>query len=470
METISLKDLQADVETALGLWHEPNAAGSPLAYLSCVRLAMSNPLLTRRAHNQVLLNALDALAMSKPQSAQLLRLRFLEKLQVAEVALHLNIVENTYYVRKPIALRHLAEAVFELEQTHRIHRTTLLEQRLLPPTYEVLVGADDGISEVIDHLSRPTAPWLVSLEGLGGIGKTAVADKVVRHVLQAGTFGDVGWVSAQSEQFSLRGTIRVAPPGVRTVPALIEALFHQLSEDVGVAHQPLSTEEMVVRLQQRLKTIPHLIVIDNLETFEEVEPLLPVLRRLMNPSKFLLTSRHTLVGEADVFHVPVRELSETDAIGLIRHEARTRNLSVIATSDASRLRPLFQVAGGNPLALRLLIGQLQVFDVDVVVANLAQARGSGVEALYTYIYWKAWEQLDEGARRVFLTLPLFPHQGGTLKRMEALTRLEPVQVEAAVHQLVQFNLVDARGDIDTRKYTIHSLTRSFLQEQVARWQ
>jgi hypothetical protein len=34
---------------------------------------------------------------------------------------------------------------------------------------------------------------------------------------------------------------------------------------------------------------------------------------------------------------------------------------------------------------------------------------------------------------------------------------------------VQLNLVDSRGDLKTRRYTIHNLTATFLQEQVVRW-
>jgi predicted DNA-binding protein (UPF0251 family) len=136
MPPITLEQLQSDIEAALGLWYQPNTAGTPLAYLACVRTVMHNPLLTRRAHNQVLLDALEKLEQSRPQSAELIRLRYLEQLQVAEVAVRLNIVENTFYARKPVALRQLATIVLEMETISRADRQTLLTQRLLPPTYD----------------------------------------------------------------------------------------------------------------------------------------------------------------------------------------------------------------------------------------------------------------------------------------------------------------------------------------------
>jgi hypothetical protein len=36
--------------------------------------------------------------------------------------------------------------------------------------------------------------------------------------------------------------------------------------------------------------------------------------------------------------------------------------------------------------------------------------------------------------------------------------------------LVRLNLVDVRGDLQQRRYSIHNLTRTFLHEQVLRWQ
>jgi hypothetical protein len=36
-------------------------------------------------------------------------------------------------------------------------------------------------------------------------------------------------------------------------------------------------------------------------------------------------------------------------------------------------------------------------------------------------------------------------------------------------RLVGLNLVDSVGGLTERRFTIHNLTRSFLQEQVLRW-
>ena len=49
-----------------------------------------------------------------------------------------------------------------------------------------------------------------------------------------------------------------------------------------------------------------------------------------------------------------------------------------------------------------------------------------------------------------------------------VSSLETGPVTDALSRLVQLNLVDSRGDLKTRRYTIHNLTATFLQEQVIR--
>jgi DNA-binding MarR family transcriptional regulator len=48
--------------------------------------------------------------------------------------------------------------------------------------------------------------------------------------------------------------------------------------------------------------------------------------------------------------------------------------------------------------------------------------------------------------------------------------LDDAAVVGALDMLVKLNLVDVRGDLYQRRYTIHNLTRTFLHEQVLRWQ
>jgi hypothetical protein len=214
---------------------------------------------------------------------------------------------------------------------------------------------------------------------------------------------------------------------------------------------------------------PHLIVIDNLETLHDAESLLPTLRSLYGPTKILLTSRESHYGEGDVYHFPVPELREVDALRLVRQEATLRNLPHLLAASDNELHPIYETVGGNPLALRLIVGQCYAHDLRAVLNDLVAARGKA-EVLYTYIYRRAWEHLDESAQNALLAMPLLHPTGGRFEDLVAISEIEPPVLRSALERLTLQNLVDVRGEVDSRRYSIHNLTRAFLQEAVALWQ
>ena len=97
------------------------------------------------------------------------------------------------------------------------------------------------------------------------------------------------------------------------------------------------------------------------------------------------------------------------------------------------------------------------------------ARGQTTENLYTYIYRQAWDALDETTRRTLLVMPLVSNVGGTLEHIVKVCQLDAGDVTDALSHLVRLNLVESRGDLNERRYTIHNLTTTFLHEQVIRW-
>jgi hypothetical protein len=206
-----------------------------------------------------------------------------------------------------------------------------------------------------------------------------------------------------------------------------------------------------------------------LETVADLESLVMVLREVAAPTKFLLTSRESLFTQPDIYHYAVPELAASDALELIRQEAQGRNLTHLQQAGDRELLPIIEIAGGNPLALRLIVGQTYIHPLPVVLENLAKARGSQIENLYTYIYRQSWQRLDETARRTLLTMPLVAPSGADLAHLVEISELTPEALVPALETLVRLNLVDVRGDLHQRRYTIHNLTRTFLHEQVLRW-
>ena len=133
------------------------------------------------------------------------------------------------------------------------------------------------------------------------------------------------------------------------------------------------------------------------------------------------------------------------------------------------LLPIYETVGGNPLALRLVVGQLHVYSLPVIIQDLRGAWGAAIDNLYTFIYRQAWASLDESSRQALMAMSLLPVGGDTLDFLGDICMLSPDDLRMSVRTLTARNLVEVKGDLQRRVYSIHSLTRTFLLEQVAKW-
>ena len=460
--------LRTSIKEALKLWHRNPGPGSPLQELELVQQALDQGAENvHQAVNQVLQQALEYLETEDQVSAQLVRLRFLEKRTVYQVAGDLHIAEPTVYKYQREAIGRLATILHEKESHFLALRTRVLEQRLPPSTYTRLVGVHDQVERLSNLIAEPSPPWLIALEGLGGLGKTALADALIRKVILERSFPDIGWVSAQQKLFDFSGVIRSVLDPALKASDLLRALAEQLLPQSSQWEAPNDPRQA---LQARLRQKPFLIVIDNLETVSDVKQLLPVLRQLANPTKFLITSRESLRSEADIYHYQVPELSQRDALQLVREEAALRNLADLIDAYDASLLPIYETVGGNPLALKLVVGQVFLLPLPHVLDHLKAAQGRHAEELYHFIYSAAWQQLDPDAREVLALLPLFSQAGATLETIERVSDIRGPALLHALDLLARLSLVNVAGDLTTRRYSIHRLTETFLLNEVIRWQ
>jgi len=464
---ISHTKLQDDVYQALKRWGKTSDEPPPLDYLYLFREALqaeedSN---ADQATNNILYNAIEILEKKYgTREADLLRLRFQEQATISEVAIRFNIVESTAFRKQREAIRHLAAILYEQEHQARAEYSGKLEAKLTLPPQVLLVGVEKLLNDLWDLLISPGPAWLISIEGLGGIGKTALANAVTREIALTPRFHDIAWVSVRQQDFwpdiGLQETKRPALDSETLIDALLAQLGDEASRSGPFPHK-------LANLTQLLKNKPYLVVIDNLETVVDYQTLVPVLRKLVNPSKFLLTSRYRS-PHSEVSHFNLKALSRNDTLTFLKHEAKVRQLPVLANASQTQLESIYEVVGGNPLALKLVVGQINALPLSRVLEGLKQAQGKKADELYTYIYWQAWQTLAPASRQALLIMPLI--QNGTIDHLATTSRLEMEELHQALEQLVSFSLLEVSGDIEQRRYRIHRLTETFLLTEVAKWQ
>jgi hypothetical protein len=472
IEPLTSEQLRELTHNALSLWHKGNADGNPLGDLLLYHQAYDHHKSVRGATNAVLRRSIAHLEKQLPEEATILQLRFDQELSAQMVATRLSMSEGNVFKKQREAIEHLADILLSLEETARAERQSDYTRRIEPATYTTLFGVGAALTSLVDVLAKAEPPWLISIEGIGGIGKTTIAHALVSALVAEGIVGwrhycDLAWVKAQRQFVNAGGALRNLAHPALPVEELIIALAEQLLPDDERSGQGLKALER--KLSGRFKESPHLVVIDNLETEADIFALLEPLHRWANPSKFLLTSRRSLFDQPGVYPYRLLELDQADSLALVRHEARLRNLPSLADATDAQLDPIYRTVGGNPLALRLVVGQTFVHSLDHVLADLRGAQGGAAEQLYTHIYRCAWERLDEAARQVLLIMPLVNEAGAELDFLAAIAAQEAQELRPALERLVTLNLVDSQGDLSNRLYSIHSLTRSFLHEQVLHW-
>jgi hypothetical protein len=266
----------------------------------------------------------------------------------------------------------------------------------------------------------------------------------------------------------------MAPPRpALTAETLVEALAQQLLPQALYRAQS-THEQRLAALHRQLKELPHLIVIDNLETVLDLDLLLPIVQELANPTKFLLTTREALYGTPNVYHFPIAELSDRDALTLIRQEIAVSNLAALAACTDTELQAIVEVVGGNPLALRLVVGQAHIHALPAILAQLRTAKltsgqGTPAENLYTYVYRHAWQSLTEIERTVLLIMPLVNPDGEELPFIAAVGDKPIETVSDTLNRLVTLSLIDVKAAGNHPRYRIHGLTRTFLEDDILKW-
>lgn len=464
MNNADIPDLATQLRAALWSWRRND--GRMLRGLILVDRYVLAGHTESDATMLVIQDALEVLKHEAPTHAKFLDKRFGKGLGMAALTLNEAHSERALYLRQREAIDHLARVILNQEKQLNRERRRLLANLPTAP-HTTLIGGQEKMASLLPMLSETNHSPIFVLSGMGGIGKTSLANALVRTLVVTGVYDRFGWVSAQQATFSLGGRIiTLSDRPALTLETLVQSLAVQLLDNLPSS--PLPHHELREVVLRHLLAHPHLIVIDNLETVPDVNHLLPFLRQAASTTKVLLTSRVQLLDEGDVFHYVVPSLRLEEATELLQQEAHARNLPVLLELNQQSVERIYEVVGGNPLALRLVAGQIHCHGLDAVLEDLRTTGGMG-EQLSNYLFEWTWDSLSDLSRAVFLAMPLIPDTGGTLVDLVNITEFPVSTVRRALQELVERNLVNVQGDAVQRTYSVHNLTRVFLQERVAQW-
>lgn len=340
-------------------------------------------------------------------------------------------------------------------------------------SYRELIGRDILIGNVLAALRDPSGKWIIAVDGMGGIGKTALAREIADRCTSEHLFDAVVWDQAPKESPGMP-TGKGKDKGTLTFETVLDSIARQL----GALDVPrLKGPEKEIRLKALLQVQRVLVILDNLETAKEsqneiVRRLLP----LLNPSKTLMTSRLRFQGDVYAVHLP--GLDEDGALRFIRQEAQEKNIQNISSASVSELKQIAETTGGSPLALKLVVGQLGLLPLGTVLEQLRKVKlpkgdsdKNDYVRFYKGIFSPSWKLLSEDGKKLLISMSHFaPGVGGTYEAVKATSDLSDETLAGCVDELWRLSFLE-RGESPSLKkvrYYLHALTQYFVLSDIVK--
>lgn len=406
----------------------------------------------RLATNQALLNALDQLAKQSPKQAKTIRLRSLDQEVEQGAAQELGVSVSSMYRYQRKAIKALTQILVAQEQT--LYAQSVANQmNVLPKAqYTHLFGIADKQNTLIQELTSTESLNFHLVCGLGGIGKTSLIRSVVEQLIKQLAFEHVIWIEIVHHTMQAQGESNA-------VKQIIDHL-------AILCPSPNPSEQQV---KQWFRQQSALLIIDNIEELHDATAVYRYFNQWAVASKIVLTSRARPVNLQQVHVTLLDEISRDDSYAMMRHVAKTSGQVDLAQASSDQLRPIYGRTGGNPQAIKIVLGLASTRPLQIILDDLPQAEQVETEELYHHIYWRAWRSLSEKAKKLFEIMPLAGSRGTTPEHMQYVSKLIESDFWAAVEELMTRSLLLQSGTTFKPRYRIHRLSDQFLQKQVLKW-
>jgi DNA-binding SARP family transcriptional activator len=320
----------------------------------------------------------------------------------------------------------------------------------LPPEAPEFVGRDAELSVLTeDHGSSPR---VAVIEGMAGVGKTALAVRAARLV--AGHYPDG----------ALYLNLHSHDPGR---PALDPAeALHRLLQMLSVpaTQIPDTIGERIALWRAQLSRRHAIVVLDDAARLDQIRPLLPVAGRCL----IIVTTRRRLSDFGSARTVTLDVLPVEDAITLFRRiagESRTSDVDQVTTAVGlcGRLPLAIQLAAGRvaqhrPLGMDDLIGELSASPVRLGGPGAASPE---VVAAFDLSYGA----LEPDHQRLFRRLGISPCAYVSLPAAAALDGCTLAEAEKALAALLDHHLLARAPD---GQFRFHDLIRGYAAVRAAR--
>jgi len=317
----------------------------------------------------------------------------------------------------------------------------------LPPR-PFFVGRQREIRLLHEYLSPDERVAIVSIDGIGGIGKTTLAREIAHQLMEERAFQVIVWATAKRRSLKTSG-IATERPDFTSLEELLDII-------VKVLRRPSSDAKFHV-VRQLLSESRSLVVVDNFETVQDTK-IFEFLRKIPGSSKALVTNRHRPAAEirSGEIILPLKGLEREDAFQLLRKAGRTIPPPLL-DADEALLKRIYERSHGNPLVMEWFVAQIERGQsVQRILQRLGQPKAND---LYKFIFEDSYSALSEDARKALWAITAIDNPA-VEDQICYVAELAPGELERAIDELVGTCLVSF--DHLAGRYSILDLTREYV--------
>jgi tetratricopeptide (TPR) repeat protein len=364
----------------------------------------------------------------------------------------LHLINSATMEREAIA--RYTKQIEGLTSSHKEREKSSLMANL--PRRPYFVGREDELNSVLQSLQPNSRTFIVGIEGIGGVGKSALAIEVSYRCIESDLFESVIWISAKESVLTLRGIEPIIPEAKSLSDILITIGTSLGNSTIG----NLSIQDQIKRAYTLLARHTTLLILDNFESLSKNEQsyILDFLRRSPITLKIIITSRER-VAEGQI--IRLQGLSFAESTALLEWDAQQKNIQL--TADQNKY--LADLTGGLPLALLWVQGQIAVLGYSVTQVLDKLSLDADIPILQ-YCFNHSWNLLrDINEKRLLFVLALQP-DAVSREALKEITQIDDDDsFDIAISDLLQLTLIEHEPDKDY--FSILPLTRKYIRTQFA---
>lgn len=423
--------------------------------------------LARIEAQKVVHDALGQLAKINLLHAKLIEQHFLnphpQARKIDQVRQELDLTERQFLAEQKKAINGLV--LILNEQEARYLKSVVLAEKsaLLSNSQTELFGIDEVVNRLDQEFSTNPVASIMVISGMGGMGKSTLANQIVL---------------AAMDNLAFHYLVRIdAPLGYLNSETLYTEIYAQLKlKTQHLMEQP----DRPTKLAKLLNQFSVLIYIDGIE--ERIDLLIEDILPLRGHANFLITSRQVPDISFDLFHYPLKPMPAAMAKALLESTHAALNFDLQSTKlsiPAGVFQKLYQKVGGNPLAIKLIAGLLTEMSVEEILEELKSVDHPETGHLFERVFFRVWQDMHDGSKRVLITLGLFQKTKVTKETLLRLNKtpgpdrfkitkgsLNDILTDLRLRSLVEVERERLNREF---RFGIHNLTRTFLNSHVIEW-